>query len=230
MRVCLSVILAGALVAIAGQQAVWAQASFGSRSSGGSVTSGRSSASFGSRSGLGSSGGFGTSTAGQVQGNERFVRGSRQPGEFVGSAGNAAAGSGGFVGSQMAGASPGGSQSIRGLSSLGNRGGGNQSNRSSRRSRDEVRASVRLGFSVVRPPAAIDVVPRLRLQMEKIIQPRANSPIRVEVEKGTATLRGAVASAHDRAIAERLVLLEGGIWKVKNELTVLEAESPLLPE
>ena len=225
MRVYLSVVVAGALFAIAGQQTVWAQGSSGSRSLGGSISPGRTSSSsgtsFGSRTGLSAS------TAGQVQGNERFVRGSRQPGEFVGAA-DTAASSGGFVGSQAAGARASGRQSSRGLNSLANRG-GNQSNRSSRSSRDDVRAHVRLGFTVVRP-VAIDIVPRLNLQLEKIIRPRASSPIQIEVEKGTAILRGAVASAHDRAIAERLVLLEGGIWKVKNELTVSEAEGPPPPK
>ena len=224
MRVCLSVMLAGAMFAIAGPQTVWAQASFGSRSLGGSITPGRTSASFGSRSGTGLT----AASAGQVQGNERFVRGSRQPGEFVGAGGDTAGGAGGFVGSQMAGARSTGSRSNMGLSSLANRD-GNQPNQTTRSSRSDVRRRVRLGFSVVRP-AATDVVPRLRLQLEKIIQPRASSPIQIEIEKGTATLRGAVASAHDRVIAERLVLLEGGIWKVNNELTVFEAQTPPAPK
>ena len=60
--------------------------------------------------------------------------------------------------------------------------------------------------------------------------PRAGLPIQIEVEKGTAILRGAVASAHDRAIAERLALLEGGIWKVQNELTVAGVQTPPAPK
>ena len=228
MRVCLSVMLAVALVGIACQETAWAQ---GRSALSGSVSPSRAStgsgASFGSRGGSDVRGGLDDSSAGQVQGNERFVRGSRQPGEFVGG-GGPAGDSGSFVGSQAAGARPTGSRSNSGLSSLANRD-GNQPNRSSRSSRNDVRARVRLGFSVVRP-AATSVVPRLHLQLKKIIQPRASSPIQIEVEKGTATLRGAVASAHDRAIAERLVLLEGGIWKVKNELTVSEAENPPLPK
>lgn len=222
MRVCLSVMLAGALVAIACQETAWAQSSR-TNQLGGTMSSPRSS----SGSQLGASGGLGASTTGQIQGNERFVRGSRQPGEFVGG-GDTVAGSGGFVGSQAAGARATGGQSNRGLSSLANRG-GNQPNQPSRSSRDDVRARVRLGFTVVRP-AATDVVPRLHLQLEKIIRPRASSPIQIQVEKGTAILRGAVASAHDRVIAERLVLLEGGIWQVKNELTVSEAENPPRPK
>ena len=227
MRVCLSVIVTVALIAIADQQTVWAQSSFGGQSLGGSITPGRSSAGSGASAGLGSSGGFGASTTGQVQGNERFVRGSRQPGEFVGGSGSAG-GAGGFVGSQAAGATPGGSRSTRGLGSQANRG-GNQPNRSSRSSRDDVRAHLRAGFVVDRP-AATDVVLRLQARLERIIQPRASSPIQIQIEKGTAILRGAVPSAHDRAIAERLVLLEGGIWKVKNELSVSDAANPHRPK
>jgi BON domain-containing protein len=220
MRVCLFAILAVAMFAIAGQQTAWAQ-----RTNQLSGTMNSSRASSGSL--LDVRGATEDTSAGEIQGNERFVRGSRRPGEFVG-AGDTAGSAGNFVGSQMAGATPAGSRSNSGRSSLANRD-GNQPNRSSRRSRTDVRTRVRLGFTVVRP-AATDVVPRLHRQLEKIIQPRARSPIQIEVDKGTAILRGAVASAHDRAIAERLVLLEGGIWKVKNELTVSEAQTPPAPK
>ena len=231
MRVCLSVMLAVALLAIACQETALAQTrtnSLGSSISPSRTSAGSSGAGVGSRNRTGSSGGLADTSAGQIQGSERFIRGNRQPGEFVGAGGDSSGGTGGFVGSQMAGAGTTGSQGMQGLSSLAKLFGG-QSNQSAKNSRDSVRARVRLGFKVVRP-VATDVVPRLQLQLGKIIQPRSSSPIQIEVEKGTATLRGAVASAHDRAIAERLVLLEGGIWKVKNELTVSEAESPPSPK
>ena len=237
MRIYVSAVVAASLLAAACQQNASAQSSR-TNSLGGTMSSGRASAgsgaSFGSRSGsgsrsgLGSSGGFGASTTGQIQGNERFVRGSRQAGDFVGAGGNSSGGTTGFVGSQAAGARAARSGGNRGLSSLANRG-GNQPNQSSRNSRDSIRARVSLGFKVVRP-AAVDVVPRLHVQLAKIIQPKAGSPIQIEVDRGTATLRGAVASAHDRVIAERLALLEGGISKVKNELTVLEISSPPPPK
>ncbi len=230
MRTYFSAVVAAAFLVVACQENVWAQSSR-TNTLGGTMSSSRTSAgsgaSFGSRSGLGSSGGFGATTTGQIQGNERFVRGARQAGDFVGSGGNSSGGTSGFVGSQAAGAGSFQNQLMRGLSSLAGR--GNQPNQSSRNSRDSVRARVRLGFTVARP-AATTVVPRLQIQMKKISLPRASSPIQIEVDKGTATLRGAVASAHDRAIAERLALLEGGISKVKNELTVSEPESPAPPK
>jgi hypothetical protein len=228
MRALLSVTLAAALVAISGQQAAWAQ-SFGSRSAGGSITSGRSSggASFGSRSG-GAPTGFTSEGVGEAQGNERFVRGNRQAGDFVGGAAPDS-GSGGFIGSQASGANTGGSRSTRNRGSSSS-GSANQPNRSSSRSsRNDVRARIRLGFTIVRPTAT-SILPRLHHHLDKISLPQSSSPIQVEIEKGTATLRGAVASAHDRAIAERLALLEGGIWKVNNELTVVGVQTPPAPK
>ncbi len=231
MRTYFSAVVAAAFLVVACQENVWAQSSR-TNTLGGTMNSSRTSAgsgaSFGSRSGLGSTGDFGASTTGQIQGNERFVRGARQAGDFVGSGGNSSGGTSGFVGSQAAGAGSFSNQLMRGLSSLAGR--GNQpNNQSSRNSRDSVRARVRLGFTVVRP-AATDVLPRLHVQMKKISRPKSASSIQIEIDKGTATLRGAVASAHDRAIAERLALLEGGISKVKNELTVSEPESPAPPK
>ena len=138
-------------------------------------------------------------------------------------------GAGGFIGSQASGANAGGSRSTRNRRSSSS-GSANQPNRSSSSSsRNDVRARIRLGFTVVRPTAT-SILPRLHHHLDKISLPQSSSPIQVEIEKGTATLRGAVASAHDRAIAERLALLEGGIWKVKNELTVSEPESPAPPK
>jgi osmotically-inducible protein OsmY len=48
----------------------------------------------------------------------------------------------------------------------------------------------------------------------------AAAPVEVLVQGNTAVLRGAVATPHDRALAERLVLLEPGIGHVMNELQV----------
>lgn len=49
---------------------------------------------------------------------------------------------------------------------------------------------------------------------------RLTSPVEVSVEGQTATIRGAVASERDRALAERLVLFEPGISAVRNLLTL----------
>jgi len=46
------------------------------------------------------------------------------------------------------------------------------------------------------------------------------SPLSVTVKNDTATLRGRVATEHDRALAEALLLLDPGIWHVQNDLVV----------
>ena len=46
------------------------------------------------------------------------------------------------------------------------------------------------------------------------------TPIRVVMEAETVTLRGVVQTAHDRVLAEQLALLEPGVRRVRNELTV----------
>jgi osmotically-inducible protein OsmY len=52
-----------------------------------------------------------------------------------------------------------------------------------------------------------------------------NSSITVDLFNGTATLHGSVASTHDRALAETLIHLEPGVWKVRNELEVTGAST-----
>jgi len=46
------------------------------------------------------------------------------------------------------------------------------------------------------------------------------TPVTVTMQGDTAVLRGRVATEHDRALAERIALLEPGIWYVRNELGV----------
>jgi hypothetical protein len=46
------------------------------------------------------------------------------------------------------------------------------------------------------------------------------SGIRVNVEDGTVVLRGTVATASDRRVAERMAKLEPGVDRVQNELVV----------
>jgi osmotically-inducible protein OsmY len=49
---------------------------------------------------------------------------------------------------------------------------------------------------------------------------QALGPIEVLLDQRTIILRGTVATAHDRELAARLALLEGGVDNVSNELTV----------
>lgn len=171
--------------------------------------------------GQGQSGNFGVGTAGQVDNNARYMRDNRQ-GAFVG----ADSSDTDFVGNTAASSGQNSNRNIR-------RGGGgrtsvNQGGRGNRQ-KDEIRVVLRLGFT---PPKPSSVAPRLasdavasrlanRMEQSSWIQNR--SPLKVSIDQGTATLRGVVATEHDRVLAERLALLEGGIRRVEN---LLEIESP----
>lgn len=56
---------------------------------------------------------------------------------------------------------------------------------------------------------------------------RALTPVQAARDSdGSLVLTGTVATERDRALAERLALLEPGVWKVKNEITVSAAADP----
>lgn len=54
----------------------------------------------------------------------------------------------------------------------------------------------------------------------------ARSPVQATLSEGTVTLRGVVATEHDRALAEQLARLEPGVVEVKNELVLGSGPSP----
>jgi len=100
-----------------------------------------------------------------------------------------------------------------------------------RRSRGEIRAKIRLGFSVPRlSPTQLAVKSsNLATQLEKSSWLKTQSPVEVSIESGTAILRGVVATDHDRRLAERMARLQPGIRQVENQLTVTPpAESPAM--
>ncbi len=78
---------------------------------------------------------------------------------------------------------------------------------------------------------------RIAATLEKMPQIAKRSPIQVTVVGETAILRGRVASARDRELAENVVRLEPGVRDVRNELVVEEpsrvaaarAAAPSLP-
>jgi len=96
-----------------------------------------------------------------------------------------------------------------------------------------IRTTVEVGFNVptVNPSAAGQ---RLTTLLQRSPQIAALTPIEVELSGRTAILRGTVASAAERDLAQRVVLLEPGVSQVKNELVVAgpnngELPSPALP-
>lgn len=197
--------------------------STGSRSFGSGVTAGtRTSIGGANRTGgTGSSGNFGVGSAGTVDSSDRFVRTSRQSGAFVGTDSTDTRA---FVGSVTAGsATSASSRNIRrggGGSANANRGGGRGRGRQS----EEIRITLDVGFAL--PPgktaqgAADRAAARLVGRMERSTWIQKRSPLEVTLDQGIATLRGTVATEHDRVLAEQLALLEPAIASVRNELVV----------
>ena len=123
---------------------------------------------------------------------------------------------GGTSGRDQAGRSPfGSSQLNRALQAFSSGFGGG-------RSTNQVRARVRLGFSVPPPkPAQLaQLGSSLGQRLEQSSRIQTRSPMEVSIENGTATLRGVVATVDDRRLAERLARLEPGIRRIDNQLTV----------
>lgn len=211
---------------------------------------------FGERTlGVGSSssardrGATGSSSAGQITGNERFVRENRQPGQFVGadtqdtrsffsqvdqggaggSRGSSGIGNRNSLGTGnrnqfgLGGAAPFGFGTQGQFGSLGSgrtqAGGRSPAGRTGSRGRIAYRATLHVGFAHPQPGAA-DVSARLQARLAKIPAIHGLTPLTVTVHQRTATLRGTVATEHDRRIAVQLALLEPGVGSVQNELTV----------
>ena len=80
----------------------------------------------------------------------------------------------------------------------------------------------RTGELVVSSTAATSMTLARRINLSRVIQ--AVVPVEVTILNRTATLRGVVATAADRDLTVRLVLLEAGISRVKNELTVASSD------
>jgi len=225
----LPVVVIVMLSLLGGHQVVWGQVTrsqsssglFGTRSVGGGTSAGNRT--FGGSGNVGERTTTSQADVGSVGSSDRFVRGNRQAGEFVGSD---SADAQAFLGAIQAGANALG-QSSSGLSpnraGNANRGGANRSGRT----KGEIRTSLRVAFDYSRmaPLRVSSGTVRRLLNSPKI---HTLSEVDVLVRDGTAILRGVVATQHDRDLAERLTRLEAGIWDVKNELVV--ARAPVEPQ
>lgn len=175
----------------------------------------------------------GGGAGGQTSGSERFVRGNRRSGDFVG-------GDSGDVQNFLSGLSgvsgANGNRGGRSLSGLGAQAGrqrqGQQNNNMNdnqagqgRRARKPVRTTRIVGFEYPLP-AAPRMTQTLSTHLEKSLKVRLQPGVEVALEGRTATLRGVVATDHDRDVAEQLVLLEPGVSAVQNELTVTPTPEP----
>jgi hypothetical protein len=207
----------GAGLGAGGGRSAGTSGAFGSRTLGGTLSGGN-------RSFRGS--GFGlqsADTVGQLSGSERFMRGNRQAGQFVGS-------DTGDVRNFMS-AMTGLGQGLQRGNQRGRNDQGqpdNEDDRDQRRAR--LRTVLRAGFDAPANPvltanAREASTRRLdRLAGEGRLQ--VTSPLSVTMEGRTAVLRGAVATDQQRALIERLMLLEAGIEAVQNELAVQPPDTP----
>jgi hypothetical protein len=220
---------------------------FGNRTVGGSVSAGNRTFSSGSGSGFGSSlgssfggsglgntsglGGSGSSGMGgssQLGSNERFVRGSRQAGQFVGSDRQEVE----TVLNTMGGANSPGGMNQSSLSGLNSRSGTNLQNANRRNQANPLQMGGRAGrtaadlCTTVSPGFSYPQLTPLTIQtaltgrLTKTTRIRKVSPIRVVLEGGTTVLQGVVETEHDRVLAEQLARLEPGVTRVRNDLIV----------
>ena len=92
----------------------------------------------------------------------------------------------------------------------------------------EVPATLQVAFDHPQPQRS-QVNSKLAERLTRSPTIRFRSPLEVNLQSdGTVVLRGTVATAHDRAVAERLARLEPGVWRVQNELQVA-TEQPEQP-
>ncbi len=203
--------------------------SFGGSALGGSSLSGSSlgsSSTRGTASPTSSQGTGRVNMAGQLMGSGLSDGGfvgadSQDVVNFMSMMGQGGAGATGSLGSSAYGTSGLGNRTITGTarnrSALGSRG---QVGAYGTRGIQEVRTHVQLGFPRPGPGTPADLSQTLTRRLANSARIAKFSPIEVVLVQGTAVLRGAVATDHDRALAERAVLLEPGVQAVRNELVV----------
>jgi hypothetical protein len=185
---------------------------FGSRNLGGGLSAGRSNFS-GTNRGTNSVGQPGE--VGGLQGNERFTRQGRAAGQFVGADGADTANMLGIMAGAQNAALQGLSRSLNNLNPNQNKQEGNT------RAKKTVRAVRSVEFEYKAPPAPVlNANLSKRLTTSKAIA--AQGDVVVSMVGRTAVLTGVVANEHSRDLAARLCLLEPGVSKVENRLTIPE--------
>lgn len=237
--VCLVAAVVVALACVESPAQTTSQGLFGSRTVGSSISPGTRTMTSsptgrgGLGGGLGGLGAVGTggtvagltsrgdTSAGQITGTERFVRGNRQPGQFVGTDSADATNFFSALGSTLRATSAAGQlQGQTGQPNNGNRGGSGGG--------VPYRISYTPGFAYS-PPSHSELATRLTTRLARLPQIESRVPIEVAIEGRTAILRGAVATEHDRELAERLIRLEPGVDQVANELTLAPPLPPQEP-
>ncbi len=155
---------------------------------------------------------------GSISGNERFVRGNRQPGQFVGA-------DTGDTTNIFSAATQGALQNqvrnlVKNQSNYNTNNGNRNSNNQGTKKQPRVHLSLAQEFAAEAAAhrVANEVV---ATRLSSLPGLKFTAPLEVVVENRVATLRGSVATDHDRELAAQLVLLEPGVSEVVNELAVL---------
>ena len=151
-----------------------------------------------------------------IHGNERFIRGNRRAGDFIG---GDARDRRGFVGTQRGGTAAAVAPAAAAVRILRQRNMNTVPATPVNRATGAYQPRVTIGFETPQVSSdAITATVARQLAATPGLSP-ANR-IEVSVEGGTATLRGVVASERDRSLIERLLLFEPGISTVRNDLKV----------
>lgn len=171
---------------------------------------------------LGPQASAGDQAAGNIQGNERFLRSNRSQGDFVGLDLSDVAR---FVG-QINAQNPG--RAIRGFSPLTPR--PNLSPEINRplqnhRSNSLHEPVLQLGFELA-PEKTVQLAVQAQSRAEKAIAARFENQIVVSVEGRIATLRGEVGDEEDSRLAEAIVRMEPGVSEVRNEVQIRSNSEP----
>jgi hypothetical protein len=178
--------------------------------------------SFGRR-GIGNVSGAVNEDIGVLGFGERFLRENRRPGEFVGAD---ALEQRTFVGSVQGTAQPTGTTSVPTVTSAAQ---GPTSASINRRRQASSASSIYdpplvVAFEMPRQPAAADKGAALSIRLSRITALQ-NCRLSVSLDGRIAVLRGQVEDESQQRLAAQLLMMEPGISRVQNQLTVLRREN-----
>lgn len=159
------------------------------------------------------------SDVGAVSGGERYLRGNRGRGSFVGR--DRSSGTG-FVGNTQGTTAGNVASAVQNLRVQATPLVSVNQPRTPRGKGDLYDPRLEIGFALT-PPEPAEVQQTLTRRLREESATGRFEQIEVSLEGRTARMRGTVASASDRAVAEALVLFEPGVDAVQNELQVRPA-------
>lgn len=159
----------------------------------------------------------GSRSVGQVEGNERFVRGRRGRQSFVGADQGDTTG---FVGNEQGRTSGRIASPTGGLKKMADK--SSQINRAypNLKKTDIYPAIIVLPKSLIQSKKTDVELKKLNLDLTSELTQKVNDSISVSVVGRAATLRGVVPSAKEKGLAELLIRFEPGIDEVRNEIEV----------